>query len=284
MAWPGQARDDRPSFVAGDAAFSVKVSCVLSEDYALTAPASLGGAGDGVAAFVLADGTAEAAVLLCGTLYHLHADATAAGGWSLTPIPDAEGVLDMVAGLNPGDQLVRLFYRTASGVTILALGSGGSWQAEETLNWQFPLQAVFDAGGDFFVYGYDRQAGTVSYYQVNTIPGPGNPQTGTFTGMPFSAVGDIGLTWAGFFWPMACDNTGAVHFWKLPQNEQAAITDACETQVISLPQGTQANGVVCAYGNESPFPVVQDAESSLWTVTLATNTQKIWDCLDLGLG
>ena len=102
--------------------------------------------------------------------------------------------------------------------------------------------------------------------------------------MPFSAVGDIGLTWAGFFWPMACDNTGAVHFWKLPQNEQAAITDACETQVISLPQGTQANGVVCAYGNESPFPVVQDAESSLWTVTLATNTQKIWDCLDLGLG
>ena len=37
----------------------------------------------------------------------------------------------MVAGLNPGDQLVRLFYRTASGVTILALGSGGSWQAEE---------------------------------------------------------------------------------------------------------------------------------------------------------
>ncbi|GAA3617440.1 hypothetical protein [Microlunatus ginsengisoli] len=74
--------------------------CELSEDYFLVQNHSIDPDKDKVVAYSRSDGLVEAIVLQDGVVKQVLRDPTQPGGWQVNPLPDAEDVIDMVAGVS----------------------------------------------------------------------------------------------------------------------------------------------------------------------------------------
>lgn len=82
------------------APFALNVGCELSEDYFPVQNHAINPKKDRVVAYSRADGEVEAIVLQDGVVKQVYRDASQPGGWNVNPLPDANGVTAMVAGIS----------------------------------------------------------------------------------------------------------------------------------------------------------------------------------------
>ncbi len=177
--------------------FSIQGSCVLSEDYFLTAQVIINPNTDLIRPFVRADGTVEALVVAGGTLSYLHRDPTATSGWSYitlsgtsqVPYPPIPGTITDLAVGTDGNGNVTGICVSGSAASLLFFdptqAGANAWYTNQDATAPVAgmslLQAQVDASGYLYFYAWD-DSGNFSLYlpdsagatiDVTQLSGPG---------------------------------------------------------------------------------------------------------------
>ncbi len=226
--------------------FSIQSSCVLSEDYFMTAQVIINPDTDLIRPFVRADGTVEALVLVRGNLSYLHRDPTATSGWSYIPLSGTgqlpypkipSDITDLVVGTD-GNGVVTGMCVSSSIASLLFFdptgGTSNAWYTDQYASIPFGgmsrLQAQVDPSGYLYFYAWD-DSDNFSLFQpdpdgvtidVTQLSGPG-----------VNDVADARVLWNGNYDPntapaggILLTNSQGIMGWYVQTGSTSFNTDA----------------------------------------------------------